>query len=104
MCNATSNEPLARATRNKWYLYHSADASRYGSDGFVRAVIEVVQDEVVQGDGGLKHTPRRAFLSAVEMRDTNADQWDKLDETLEAMSDDEFQTLIDREIAIPIFS
>lgn len=102
MSDETLSDPQARITQNRWYLYHTSDTSLYGPDGFVRAVIEEVCDEIVEGDGGLKHTCRRAFVSAVDMRDTNPDQWDGLDESLEEMSDDEFQALVDMGTLIPI--
>lgn len=96
MSDATLSDPRTRIAQNRWYLYHSSDVSLYGPDGFVRAVIEEVCDETVEGDGGLKHTCRRAFVSAVDMRDTNPGQWDRLGETIEEMSDDEFQALVDQ--------
>jgi hypothetical protein len=95
------SDPQLRATHNNWYLYH--DTSRiHGPDGYVRAIIEEARGEMVAGDGGAVHTYRRAFVSAVNMRDTNPDEWDQLDETLEAMSDGQFHDLIDKGTAIPL--
>lgn len=102
MSDATLSDPQVRAAQNKWYLYHSSDTAVYGPDGFVRAIIEEASGEVVEGDVGLKHTRRSVFVSAVELRDTNPDERDKLEEALEAMSDEEFQTLIDKRTVIPI--
>jgi len=101
MSDATLSEPHTRITQNRWYLYHSRDTALYGPGGFVRAVIEEVCDETVEGDGGTIHVCRRAFVSAVDLRDTNADQWDKLDEALEAMSDQQFSVLVDQGTIIP---
>ena len=102
MSDVAVSDPRVRVAQNRWYLYRSSDSSLYGPDGFVRAVIEEACDEVVEGDGGLKHAVRRVFLSAVEIRDTNPNQWDYLDEALEAMSDKEFQALVETRTVIAI--
>jgi hypothetical protein len=99
--DTVTSDPRVRVTQSNWYLYHSGDSSLYGPDGFVRAVIEEVCDEVVEGDGGLKHARRRVFVSATEIRDTNRDQWDQVDEALEAMSNADFHALVDQGTLIP---
>jgi hypothetical protein len=107
--DATLSNPQVRATQNKWYLYFSR-APYHGPDGHVRAVIEEVCDEILNGDGGPKRTLRRVYLDAEEVRDTlPPEAWigcaahDGLDQTIESeMSDERFQELINDGTVIPI--
>jgi hypothetical protein len=97
----TLNDPQARASENIWYLYFSKDRM-HGSDGNVRAVIEVVSGETYSGDGGPAHARRRAFIAGNEVRDVPQEHWLGLPLDIEEMSDESFQGLIDDRTLIPI--
>lgn len=108
MSQETFSDPQVRATQNRWYLYFSRDP-RYGDCGRVRAVIEEVCDEILNGDGGPKRHYRNVYLDAVDVRDSPTPPiaadiaiYDGLDCALEEMSDDEFQQLIDKRTIVPI--
>jgi hypothetical protein len=105
----TLNDPQVRATKNRWYLYFSRDPM-YGDDGRVRAVIEEVGDEMLNGDGGPKRHRRTVYLEAgdvaampAKLNDEESAAYDGLDKRIENELDDAaFQRLIDDGTIIPI--
>jgi hypothetical protein len=106
--DTTLSDPQVRATQNDWYLYFSRDPA-YGSDGRVRAVIEVVTDELIAGDGGPTRAWRNTYLDTVDLRDfprprpaSELVAHDGLEHTIEEMSNEEFQELISDGTIVPI--
>lgn len=107
MSEATLNTPRVRAAENRWYIYFDANP-RYGPKGHVRAVIEEVRDEILNGDGGPKRHLRHVYLEAHDVATTPAGgidtaAYDGLDWDIEnEMDDSDFQQLIDNGTVIPI--
>ena len=91
----------ASAGRAKPMVPLSLHESHPRSGWVCTCLIEEVLDECVY-DHDVPRVYRRAFVSAVNRRDTNADQWDELDETLEEMSDASFHQLIQQGVVVPI--
>ena len=112
MSEATWHDPHVRARENRWYIYFSRDP-RYGQKGHVRAVIEEVWDEVLNGDGGPKRHARNVYVEGSDVATTrlperNDEDWatyDGLDWDIEnGMDDDAFQRLIAEGTVVPIRS
>jgi hypothetical protein len=110
MSEATLNDPRVRAAESRWYIYFDANP-RYGPKGHVRAVIEEVCDEILNGDGGPKRHYRNVYLEAHDVATTPAKQaggmdmgaYDGLDWDIEnEMDDSDFQQLINNGTVIPI--
>lgn len=109
MSDATLSDPHVRAAQNRWYLYFDGGPA-HGPDGLVRAVIEEVGDEILNGDDGPKRTLRRVFLNAMDVRDNRqpsmigeSASYDGLDNRIETWtSDEEFQRLIAEGTVVPI--
>ncbi len=112
MSDATRNDARVRAAQNRWYLYNSIGDPAFGRSPHVRAVIEEVCDEILNGDGGPKRTMRNVFLDATDVRDaptprpsSESAAYDGLDWRLEnEVDDEEFQRLIDGGAVVPISS
>lgn len=109
MSEATWNDPRVRAAENRWYIYFSTDPM-YGPKGHVRAVIEEVWDEILNGDGGPKRHARNVYLEVSDVatmpakrNDEDEAAYDGLDKRIEnEMDDAAFQALIDDGTIIPI--